>query len=72
MLEKGDNMIYIRFVNEVKLSMIRHMLEDPYRECGGFLYGNVKKTANDILCDVNTLYYEHKYGSDCEFNFGLS
>lgn len=65
-------MVYIRFVNQVKIAMIKHALEVPDKECGGFLYGNILQKNNDIICDIEGIYYERKFGSDCEFNFGLS
>lgn len=49
--------------------MIYHALENPTRECGGFLYGNCLWGTHDIFCDINGIYYEKKYGSKCEFCF---
>ncbi|HHW69144.1 MAG TPA: hypothetical protein GX747_02230 [Tenericutes bacterium] len=65
-------MIYIRFVNEVKLALIKHAQINPTRECGGFLYGKIVREKNNIICDIDAIYYENKLGSDCEFNFNLS
>lgn len=65
-------MIYIRIDNKVKKAMISHALEDPNRECGGFLYGNYHRNNNDIFCDINGLYYEKIFGSENEFHFNFS
>lgn len=65
-------MIYIKFYKEIKLEMIKHCMEVPSKECGGFLYGNIIKKNEDIFCEVDAIYYERRYGSDCDFNFALS
>lgn len=65
-------MIYIIFDNTVKLKMINHMLYNPNKECGGFLYGNLCRFENDTLCNVNDIYYEKILGGDHDFNFRLS
>lgn len=65
-------MIYVSFPKKLKLEIIKHCLEIPCKECDGFIYGNIIKENENIFCDVNGIYYERRYGSDCEFNFGLS
>lgn len=65
-------MFYIRIDDKVKQAMIYHTLENPTRECGGFLYGNYYQDINDIFCDINGIYYEKIFGSECEFRFGIS
>lgn len=65
-------MIRVRFVNDVKLAMINHMRMVPTRECGGFLYGRIVKEKNDIICEVDAIYYEDKLGTDSTFKFNLS
>lgn len=65
-------MISIKFDEKVKLAMIKHTLENPNKECGGFLYGNLQNENNQIVCNVNGLYYEKIFGNDSEFNFSFS
>lgn len=49
--------------------MIKHTRENPYKECGGFLYGTLEKSSKHIMCDIDAIYYEKKIGTNCEFVF---
>lgn len=63
---------YIRFSDKIKRLMIKHTFEDPTKECGGFLYGNLIRKDDCVICDIDAIYYEKRYGSDSEFKFGFS
>lgn len=59
----------VRFSERVKRMLIDHTFKDPFRECGGFLYGNLDISSDVTICDVNDIYYEDKLGTDHDFKF---
>ena len=65
-------MIKIRFLKSEKLKLIKHTFVDPTKECGGFLFGRIKHNSNDIVCDIDFIYYELLFGTAGEFNFNIS
>lgn len=65
-------MVYIEIYKSIKLELLKHCREVPHKECGGFLYGNMIQKYDDIICKIDYIYYEKRYGTSSEFNFGLS
>ncbi len=62
-------MYYLRFTEEVKKKLIKHTFINPNLECGGFLYGKLKRHGLDVICDVDDIYYENLTGDEANFRF---
>jgi len=60
---------FVQFSERVKTLLINHTLEVPDKECGGFLYGNFIIAKHKLICDVQDIYYEKKYGTNNSFRF---
>lgn len=57
--------LHVKVLDEI----ITHCNIDKHLECGGYLYGNYKKSFDNQIITINGIYYEKVFGTENGFNF---